>query len=81
MSLWAAVGDISETKLVIEIFYRPPDQKEQLDCEMTVQIKQACIEERVVELKILTMRHRLEYIKGREIRLEVCLQIRHRPAF
>lgn len=42
MSLWAAVGDISETKLVIEIFYRPPDQKEQLDCEMTVQIKQAC---------------------------------------
>lgn len=51
MSLQAAVGDVSESKLVIEIFYRPPDQKEQLDCEMTVQIKQACKKERVVGME------------------------------
>lgn len=49
MSLWAPAGDVSESKLVI--FYRPPDQKEKLDCEMTVQIKQACKKERVVGIE------------------------------
>lgn len=32
-------------KPVIEIFYRPPNQKEQLACEITVQIKLACKKE------------------------------------